>query len=256
MGACRLDAKTALKAAGLAGRIILESGGETYRAEETACRMCDGFGYAGAEAMAFPTGIMLSVCNHEGCCESCVVRVRERGTHLDRIDKVNAVSRMAANGSIDATEAERQLNNIASSPRAPQSLLTAACAISSGMFTLMFGGGIWDFAAAAACGGLTQSLTPLFARLRVPGILRALAGGALTALITLVAAQAIRLDMDKVISGAIMPLLPGLAMTAAIRDTLRGDLVSGVARGMEALLSAVLLAAGVGITLSLWGGMH
>ena len=44
-----------------------------------------------------------------------------------------------------------------------------------------------------------------------------------------------------------MPLLPGLAMTNAIRDTIRGDLISGIARATEALLVASSLAAGVGV---------
>ena len=52
-----------------------------------------------------------------------------------------------------------------------------------------------------------------------------------------------------------MPLLPGLATTNGIRDTLRGDLVSGGARIVEALLCATMLGAGIGIVLSLWGGL-
>ena len=54
-----------------------------------------------------------------------------------------------------------------------------------------------------------------------------------------------------IIIGAIMPLLPGLAITNAIRDTVNGDLVSGVARAAEALLKAVAIAAGVGAVLAL-----
>ena len=56
-------------------------------------------------------------------------------------------------------------------------------------------------------------------------------------------------DTSPIIIGAIMPLLPGLAMTNAIRDTMRGDLVSGVARGAEALLVAVALGTGAGLVL-------
>ena len=48
-----------------------------------------------------------------------------------------------------------------------------------------------------------------------------------------------------------LALLPGLAMTNAIRDTMRGDLVSGVARAAEALLVSVALAAGVGAVLGI-----
>ena len=52
-----------------------------------------------------------------------------------------------------------------------------------------------------------------------------------------------------------MPILPGLATTNAIRDTIRGDLVSGGARFIEAILCAVMLAAGIGLMLSMWGGI-
>ena len=50
----------------------------------------------------------------------------------------------------------------------------------------------------------------------------------------------------------VQALLPGLAMTNAIRDTVMGDLVSGTARAAEALLVAVAIAAGVGSVLSLY----
>jgi len=50
-----------------------------------------------------------------------------------------------------------------------------------------------------------------------------------------------------------MPLLPGLAMTNAVRDTIRGDLISGLARSAEALISAILLSAGVAAALFFWG---
>ena len=42
-----------------------------------------------------------------------------------------------------------------------------------------------------------------------------------------------------------MPLLSGLAMTTAVRDTVYGDLVSGRARAREAMLLAPAVAIGV-----------
>ena len=77
----------------------------------------------------------------------------------------------------------------------------------------------------------------------------------LTTLLALLGARMVdRVNIAPVISGAIMPLLPGLAMTNAMRDTIRGDLVSGGARLGEAILSVMMLAAGIGLMLSMWGG--
>ena len=49
---------------------------------------------------------------------------------------------------------------------------------------------------------------------------------------------------DAVIAGALMPLVPGLAMTNAVQDSLRGDMVSGLSHGAQALLTACLIAGG------------
>jgi len=65
-------------------------------------------------------------------------------------------------------------------------------------------------------------------------------------------------SIDYIIIGAIMPLLPGVALVNAIRDILDGDMLAGSARIMEALLTAIAIAAGVGTAVSIWvsfGGM-
>ena len=49
-----------------------------------------------------------------------------------------------------------------------------------------------------------------------------------------------------------MLLVPGLAITNAIRDTIHGDLLAGITRAAEAFLIAVSIAVGTGSVLSLW----
>ncbi len=51
-----------------------------------------------------------------------------------------------------------------------------------------------------------------------------------------------------------MPLVPGTAITNAIRDTLRGDYISGSARAIEAFIVALSIALGVALGLLLLGG--
>ena len=57
------------------------------------------------------------------------------------------------------------------------------------------------------------------------------------------------MNMDTVMIGSFMPLVPGMAITNAVRDTLRGDYLSGGARVMEAFLKALGIAIGIGIWL-------
>ena len=58
-------------------------------------------------------------------------------------------------------------------------------------------------------------------------------------------------NLELVVAGTAMPLLPGVAITNAIRDTLQGDYVSGAARVMEAFVRAVSCAVGIGVGLYL-----
>ena len=61
----------------------------------------------------------------------------------------------------------------------------------------------------------------------------------------------IECNQELIIAGTAMPLLPGVAITNAIRDTLQGDYISGAARVMEAFVKAVSCAVGIGIGLYL-----
>ncbi len=61
-------------------------------------------------------------------------------------------------------------------------------------------------------------------------------------------------SLDNVIISVDMLLVPGLAITNAIRDTVSGDLVSGLARTAEAIFIAVGIAVGSGMIFMLLGG--
>ena len=50
------------------------------------------------------------------------------------------------------------------------------------------------------------------------------------------------------ISG-VMPLVPGIVITNAIRDLMAGELLAGISRGVEAALTSFAIGAGVAIVL-------
>ncbi len=244
-----------LDAVCLASQMILESGGETYRAEETVEKMCQGLGVPRVDVLALPTGLMLTLTLEEENTVSRLVRVHSRTTDLNRIDQCNNISRLVASGSMSAQEALKALQEIGRPRKEKQVWMIAASAVTAASFTVMLGGSWADFVVSFFCGALVQwVLTPL-GKMRVPPLISSMIAGALTTLMALLGAHILaEASVEPVISGAIMPLLPGLATTNAMRDTIRGDLVSGGARLGEAILSVLMLAAGIGLTLSMWGG--
>jgi len=245
--------KLALDAVCTAVRIILESGGEIYRAEETAEYMCNGFQLENAQVFAMPTGVIMTVQRGDETYTR-LIRIHSKGINLEKMNKCNAVSRAVAAGSMDAEYAVHELKKIENDSGLKLWILILACAVSSAFFCVMFSGSWREFLVSLFCGASCQLCMYFYSRHRMPTLLSAMTMGFLSTLEVLIFALFLPgLKTESAISGVLMPFVPGLAMTAAIRDTIRGDLVSGGARLMEALLTAVMLAVGAGIMLRMWG---
>lgn len=246
--------KQKIRLIGLAAQIVLENGGETYRVEETAMRMAGGLGLSDVNVVAFPTSIFVNV---DG--RSRIRRITHRGTNTSRLARVNDVSRRVERGELSADEAEAELNAIAADPGLHLTTLIIAYGVSAASFALLFGGTPGSLLCALLVGMLVQAVQPLFAHMAMGTLLFNFCGGFLTALLCRVASQIIAYgDVNAAIIGGIMPLLTGLLMTTAVRDTMYGDLISGIARAVEALLLAGCVALGVFIGLKtavMLGGM-
>ena len=230
----------------LAGRLIMENGGETYRVEETITRMGRAFGLEHVESFAVPSGLFVSYRRADGDTETAVMRVRKGSTNLSRVDAVNAVSRQVERGDLTCEEALQRLQAIERRPPAltkPMQVLGAA--VSAAGFTLMFGGGAAHAAVAAGVVALVQGIGQLLEQYHMHALVSTLLGSLLSTLLPMAIQRMTGLGMvDAIVAGALMPLLPGLAMTNAVQDAMRGDMISGLSHGLSAILTATLVAGG------------
>lgn len=239
--------KQKIRLIGLAAQMVLENGGETYRVEETAMRMAAGLGLSDVNVVAFPTSIFVNV---DG--RSRIRRITHRGTNTSRLARINDVSRRVEHGELTADEAEEALNAIAADSGWHQATLIAAYGVSAASFSLLFGGSLGTVIVALLVGMLIQAMQPLFAHLAMGTLLFNFCGGFIGALLCQMASQQVVYgNVNAAIIGAIMPLLTGLLMTTAVRDTMYGDLISGIARAVEALLLAGCVALGVFVGLEM-----
>jgi uncharacterized membrane protein YjjP (DUF1212 family) len=55
--------------------------------------------------------------------------------------------------------------------------------------------------------------------------------------------------LDRVLIGCLMPLVPGVSFTNAIRDIAAGNYISGLVRLVDAIVVALGIAIGVGVTI-------
>ena len=108
----KLLADTAL----LAGELMLQSGAETYRVEETITRILKTSKQERTEAIAYATGIMITLDGSDSGVISMVVRIGDRETNLGQVYEVNNISRFYCDGKISLEEANRRLKAIRGVP--------------------------------------------------------------------------------------------------------------------------------------------
>lgn len=247
-----MDLNKLLNISTLAGKIMLESGAETYRVEETIVRIGLSFGVDDAESFVTPTGIITSL-TKDSTTVTLVRRITSRGVDLNKIDLINNLSRQVQAQSMTVDELNTELINISQSDRYSAALTLFSSCAAAGCFSLMFGGNIKDFFAAFIIGAFIKIVSAICQKLDINSFFINSLGGGLCAILAIILMKLnICANLDKTIIGSIMLLVPGLTITNAIRDTIAGDLLSGITKAAEAFLVAISIAVGTGAILSLF----
>jgi uncharacterized membrane protein YjjP (DUF1212 family) len=236
-----------------AGKIILENGGETYRAEETMTRICSAYNINNSESNVTPTVIMISATNNFGQTITLIRRVKNRTIDLHKIIQVNDLSRAIKIKGITLEKIESKLADIKETKRYSNLTNIFASCLVAGFFTLVFGGNYFDFIISLIVGAIIKAVTIFLSSLNSGDFFINIVGGAISALIALISASFFPvLHVNTIIIGSIMLLVPGIAIVNAIRDTISGDLISGMSRTLEAFIIAVAIAIGSGIIIKIW----
>ena len=123
--------------------------------------------------------------------------------------------------------------------------------LGGGGFAVFFGGSLWDGLAAAVFGAGICLLQYELGRTKLNTVASNLLVSLLTGLAIGIVANLIpALHMDKIMIGDIMLMIPGLAMTNALRNMLVGNTISGTMRLAESLIWAASLAGGFMVALA------
>lgn len=248
-----LDPEELILLAADTARLVLESGGETYRAEDAAMDIISSQGGVEAECFATSTGVILSFSGPDGRVRSVVRRVKRRAMNLEKVARIDGIVEELRADAIDIDTAALRFGEAERIAGRSATAAMGAAAVGTGFFALLFGGGWREALAAAAAGAFLSALSRVMTRHRLPDFVINLCGGMLAALACLCARELGLIDdVDKAIIGVIMLLVPGVAITNAIRDTIAGDLVAGLARAADAFLAAAALSAGTGGAFGLW----
>ncbi|MFC5542994.1 MAG: threonine/serine exporter family protein [Bacilli bacterium] len=229
----------------LAGQIMMESGAETYRVEDTMLRMARSQNLD-AQSYVTPTGIILSLGEQQ---KTKIISISNRITDLHKIAKVNNISRKLTLKIITLEEAYDELRMVQKTNYfLPIWLQILMSAVSSACFLILFRG-VWsDMPAAFLAGG--AGYLALLAIQHVSKV-KFFSEFFASFIVALVAFFAVRFgfgyELDKIIISGVMPLVPGILITNAVRDLMAGHLTAGIAKGTEAFLTAFAIGSGVAV---------
>lgn len=234
----------------LAGKIMMESGAETYRVEDTMLRMAQSQNFLDAQSYVTPTGIILSLGTNQ---VTKITSIQTRITDLHKIALVNNVSRNLSLKIITLEQAYKELLIIDKTNYFLPLYLQVLCSsIASGCFLILFGGLWTDIPCALLAGGLGFYLFTLIQDVTKVRFFSEFMASVFIGLLAIFLVKVhIGTEIDKIIIGSVMPLVPGLLITNAVRDIMAGHFTSGIAKGTEAFLTAFAIGAGIAVVLSI-----
>lgn len=248
------DEKEIIESALLAGHILLENGAEISRVEETINRICRHFGVHSENAFVLSNGIFVTAGDREEGYFAKVEYIPVGGTRLDRIARVNELSRNIEDGRCSLGEIRGILEEIRSMPEKRFLSRAAASGVGSAAFCGIFGGSGKDMAVALCVGFILCAFMDALRRWRLSRLVSNICGGAFAALLCILfLAAGLGEHLNTTIVGAIMPLIPGVAFVNAIRDLVEGDYISGSVRMQDAMVIFFGVAIGMGMALATAG---
>ena len=234
--------RTALEA----GKIALENGAETARCDSIINNILRASGSEDFVTSVISTSIIASLNG-----KTQIVTIKNWSTNLNKISVANEVAQKVADGNLEIQEARKKLHILDHTTNYNFLLRLLSYVIVTISMPILMNGTFVDCAAAAGCGIVMAFIDALFRRIRI----HAFASITIQALIMVLCGSLIailsqgRVTLDIIMTSAITPLFPGLALTNAVRDTLQGDYVSGAGRLLEANVKALAIALGAALGL-------
>lgn len=250
-----MNYKLLMETAVKVGEVMLSHGAEAHRVEDTVYRILKTANLQTTEVFVIMTGIFATLADPSIDTITVTKRVRSQGNNLKQISYANEISRQYCEGVISLDEAHELITEGCSWEYTYKMGMIGNIMIVT-TFPLLVGGTFIDCAVALLASFIVAGSLYWAGKIKLHPFLKDLTVSFLagTTYLFMEKLLPITIHQDAVIIACIMPLVPGVAITNAIRDTLNGDYVSGAARAVEAFIKALAIALGVGVSLMLLGG--
>lgn len=228
------------------GEQLLICGGEVFRVEDTIRRLCIAYGAKNVDVFTITSCVILTADFGEKGSISQSRRIVGTGFNLSALDALNDLSRRACSSRMTPAKLRSELDRINEMRKYSYGESCWIWALIASSFSVFFGGNGFDAVFAGGIGIILYIVQSFFIRMEINSylsiVLCSLLGGFLSNLV--LSFFHLPLNPAMINIGIIMLLIPGIALTNAIRDVFSGDTISGLLRFSEALVLSVTIAWG------------
>ncbi len=238
------------------GEEMLICGAEIHRVEDSITRM--GYAYGATRVDVFSITSSLVVTIHTDVREIYTQsrRIVSSTTNIEKLHRLNDLCRKICRQPLTAQDIQQEIRTLRATKSYPLWLECISYAIIAGAFTLFFGGNWLEGALSLIIGAINCFVVKLTDKMLGNKIFaKFFCAFAMTGLSYICLKYGWVNDVDKIIIGNIMTLIPGIGLTNALRDLLTGDSIAGLLRTIEATLIALAIAAGYFLFSLLVGGI-
>lgn len=252
-----MEAKQVLEIALSAGQMLISNGAEAYRVEETIENICNSYNLE-CECLVTAKGVFVSILDGDNGKVTSLKKIRTSRVDLYRIELINSFSRNIRNNLISYDEARKILKDIESAPYFTLPVRLFAASMTSFIYTLFFNGTIYDAMISATISLGIYYILEKISRVGFFPFFQFFFSGLIIGGVSLITESLLPVtSKGNVITGAIMILLPGVALTNGIKDIIYDNFVSGLVKFGEAMLIITAIGAGIAtaLSLSIGGGL-
>ncbi len=245
------DAKDLMNLSLYTGALLIQNGAESYRAEDTIERICKSVSnISNVSAYALPSAIFISM-EFEGETLSNFRKITISDTNLYKIDRVNSFSRDFVSHDLSIKEAYDRLFEIDGTEENSKKIYIGG-GIAASFFSVLFGGDVKDFAASFFIGILISLVLEKLSYLKLSFFINNIICAFITSILAIICVYfGLGSNIDMIIIGVIMLLVPGVAITNSVRDIMSGEFITGAITMIKAFFLALAIAFGVGVGLKL-----
>ena len=232
------------------GEELIKNGGEVDRVEDTLERLLKFYEFNRPNVFVVSNGIFLTVDEGTENTITCVRTIPNWSINLEKVSLLNSLSRQICQGKCSVSEAMERIEEIKNLKQRSDVAMIMATALGSASFCYIFGGRIYEMLIAFIVGLALKTFMCRSAKKNMSKFMVSLIGSIIVSIIAVTCCYIFKnLQLDVIVIGSIIALVPGVALTTSIRDFFSGDYLSGGIHLIEALLTAVCIAAGVGVAM-------